>query len=228
MAGDWPRNGRPWTAPRARGDGSWNDANGPETVVMLTTTGSLSRGRIRHKKKASWYAAVCGGYMAHWSSVHCENFCVHCENFWKNVNCERCLAKRPAPRKSRPVSRDREAVAVAWREGRKLAGSHFATDGASVWSYVHEIGYTTPDGRKVARDCRVSGTTSTHAGALRGVADRVECCPCAVRIHAVKLVSTTGFVREHLDRYERNALVNADAPRAGPTDLTKLFRQPQD
>jgi hypothetical protein len=73
----------------------------------------------------------------------------------------------------------RMQVAVAWAEGRAHAGGngHLGTNGLSLYSYDHEVGYTEKDGSKVVRDCRYSVTTVKQLLSARVLADRVEPCP---------------------------------------------------
>mgnify|MGYP001606216548 CR=1 FL=1 len=69
-------------------------------------------------------------------------------------------------------------VAQAWKRGESAQSGRMSTDGLSVMSYGLRVGYTTPEGRKVALAYRGkhmrSMTTSHHVGLVMAVADETR------------------------------------------------------
>lgn len=68
-------------------------------------------------------------------------------------------------------------VAAAWINGTRVsnASGSLTTDGQSLFSYGHEVGYTEGD-LKVLRDCHYSVTTAKHIHAARVAADKIVPC----------------------------------------------------
>lgn len=92
----------------------------------------------------------------------------------------------PPPKKSKPSpSRSHNAVALAWKAGRKLDGGNMSTDGRRLWSYSLVIGKTRRDGKKVVYEytdragAGVSGSTTAHVSRAMSVADVVAKAPAA-------------------------------------------------
>jgi hypothetical protein len=70
-----------------------------------------------------------------------------------------------------------DLIACSWRLGWRNSAGAMSTDGRTVWSCGHVIGYTDESGVKVAYNCRASVTTARHANGLKKVAHVVE-SPC--------------------------------------------------
>lgn len=77
------------------------------------------------------------------------------------------------------AKQNRYKVAHAWAHGKSAKGGAFSTDGDTLWSYDHVVGYTEAGtGRKIVKDCRYSVTTVKQLGAAKVAADEVIACDC--------------------------------------------------
>ncbi len=83
------------------------------------------------------------------------------------------LSVKKAPANAK---RDNASCAEAWKNGRRKALDSMKTDGDRIWSYGMVIGYTKPDGSKIAlgRTGDVSMTTAAHYRLVHAVADKIE------------------------------------------------------
>lgn len=121
-----------------------------------------------------------------WSRLHNDGYVALSHDFRSRPTLTACGAAvqsfgkaQPAPKppkKAAPCNED--AVAKAWKEGRRLAGSSLSTDGSTVYSFRLPIGITRGK-KKIAYDYRgrISGSTSRHCGVVIRVADKTIALP---------------------------------------------------
>lgn len=72
---------------------------------------------------------------------------------------------------------NRKHVVSEWLQGRAAKSGAFRTNGISLYSYDHEIGYRGNAGVIVVRDCHYSETTAQHVNVAKPYADSVIPCP---------------------------------------------------